>query len=298
VIHLDLGDEPAGLAKARDGGMKKAAARLPATTGSEREALTRALTGYAKPTRKALHRRQRGKCAWCERPVGATGEPVEHVRPKLGADARDKSRDPDHYWWLTWTWTNLVYACNGCNNQANKGNRYWLTPGTSRLAAPAVPVALPLDDKHFDVSTELPLLVHPRLEDPSQYLRWIPVDQRQPKSRWRWTLRGRDAGDRGAATIEMLGLSELEDSVNAHLRATVLFQDWHLREHLKAGRLAEARDTWLKMIATHIDDPEQVFRAAAWCAVISLWPGGERARFGFVEPQVPVVRWRPSASTP
>lgn len=290
MIYLDLGDEPAALTTARINGIRKVAAILPATSVIERKVLSDAITGYG-PTavRKVLHARQHGKCAWCERPIGRTGNPVDHVRPKLGADEQNGHRDIDHYWWLAWTWNNLVYACACCNSKGNKGNRYWLVAGTKRLSSPLTPVTLPIGDAHIDVSAEKPLLVHPRLEDPSLYLRWLPIDVQQPRSRWRWTLLGRDRVGRGTATIEMLGLSEVEDQVNAHLRGTVLHRDSEIRQHLSNGRVSEATSAWQKMIEDCVDDPEQSFRAAAWCAIESLWPASERASKGFKDPRVPTV---------
>jgi hypothetical protein len=288
MIHLDLGAEPAALARARANGIKKYANTRAQLGFAGRQEIT----GYNRSTRKPLHDRQRGKCAWCERPVGASGNPVDHVRPKLGAENRDGTTDPDHYWWLAWTWDNLVFTCESCNCQANKGNKFWLVPGTARMPTPPNSEPLPLQSTWFDTSVEQPLLVHPRHEDPLEYVEWKVVDRGAPRSRWRWTLVGRDA-QRGEATIELLKLDECVDQVNKHLHDTVLKADRVIRRGLQAGRLDEAREDWGHLLADHLDDPAALFRGAVWWAILSLWPPSERAKHGFSVPQRPAVRWSP-----
>ncbi len=293
VIHLDLGPAPFGLAAARTSGLHRAARRLTAAGAGRR---SDAIAGYRKPTAQALHDRQHGECAWCERPVGKTTQPVEHVRPKLGAVGPDSSGaavlDSHHYWWLAWTWTHLVWACSTCNDQAHRGNHFPLEPGSARVEAPTFPVAFPLADQHFDLSGELRLLVHPREDDPLDHVVWTVVDRRQARSRWRWKVSWRD--DRGETTRSILHLDELEDQVNAHLRLAVLGRDREIRQHLAAGRTAEATASWEEMLTTVLDDPAQPFRAASWCAIGALWPSVATAAHAWNRPARPVVRWRAS----
>jgi 5-methylcytosine-specific restriction endonuclease McrA len=273
VIRLELGPEPPALATARVAGIARVAALPSPRKGSQ-------ITGYRDPTYHELHRRQYGKCAWCERPVGRTGEPVEHVRPKAGADDARGVRSPDHYWWLAWSWENLVFSCSSCNSPGNKANKYWLLPGTPRLPPPTLPVT----PSWFDVSAEQPVLVHPRREDPLDFLEWRLVDRRAARHRWRWTIRGRDRAKRGSGTMAILGLKAVVDQVNAHLRG-LLAMDRELQGHLQAGRGTDAEATWERMITTYLTSPKQIFRAAAWWAIQSLRPAGFRA------PPRPGVRW-------
>lgn len=279
MIRLDLGPEPADLATARAAGIARVLA-LPAAPASAD------ITGYRAPVYAALHQRQRAKCAWCERPIGRTGEPVEHVRPKGGASDAAGQRAPTHYWWLAWTWENLVFSCASCNSAGNKGNRYPLRPGTARLPEPTAPVA----PGWFDVSAEAPLLIHPRREDPLDLLAWRVVDRRLPRRRWRWTLRGRDRAQRGDHSIKILGLAAVEDSVNAHLQGLLLL-DQQLRSHLVAARPAEAAALWAELVDTYVDAPSASFRAAAWWALEALWPEPDRRAHGLFAPSRPQVRW-------
>jgi hypothetical protein len=285
MIRLDLGEEPAALARARAAGLERAAA------AADAQELKAALTGYGEPVRRELYARQGGKCAWCERPVGASGNPVDHVRPKLAAEDHGGRQAPEHYWWLTWTWTNLVFACEDCNSQHKKGNKAWMARGAPRLPAPARPAALPLPEAHFDVAAERSLLLHPRLEDPLLALKWVPVERSLPRPRWRWKPAGWDADGRGEATRELLRLDTLIDQVNTHLRTTAVEPDGDIRAHLAAGRQAEALELWDRA-AARLRDPAQWFLAAQWWAWRALWPESDRVRHGLPALPRPEVRWR------
>jgi uncharacterized protein (TIGR02646 family) len=64
----------------------------------------------------ALVRLFNGKCAFCESTIGGVGHAqVEHFRPKRRAAQLDGKVDPDHYWWLTYSWSNLYLICQLCN---------------------------------------------------------------------------------------------------------------------------------------------------------------------------------------
>lgn len=136
------------------------------------------------------------------------------------------------------------------------------------------------------VTNEQNLLIDPRVDDPFEHLEWNPVDRRQPKERWLWTISGRD--DRGTMTINVLNLKERIDEVNDHLDAIRAL--WkQIDGHLLGGRLADARNTWSDALAKYVDDPNKPFRNAAWCALNSLCGARERAANGFanlVQPSI------------
>ena len=288
MIRLALGAAPPALAAARRDGIERAARLLPSATKR-----SDAIKGYRPPTQQTLHDRQYGKCAWCERYVGKTTQPVEHIRPKLGARGVDTAGRPtldnDHYWWLAWSWSNLVWACGTCNDQAHKANHFPVKPGTPRIAPPTFPVQLPLSAAFFDTSSEQRMLVHPREDDPLDHIQWVVVDRRQPRPRWRWKVLPRDA--MGETTVNILHLDELEDQVNAHLRSAVLGRDRELLQHLTADRTEEATNAWDELLTTVLDDPEQLFRAASWWAVQDLWPSSATVTFGWRRPARPTVSW-------
>lgn len=139
------------------------------------------------PKAKAQLRKESfGKCAYCEADtaVVAHGD-VEHFRPK------------SDYWWLAYCYDNYTFSCQVCN-QVHKGDKFGVNG--ARLAAPALPAALPLDPavlarltaglcpdpaavtdeqvmQHFAV--EDADLVHPYLDDPERYFAWKAIPDTQ-----------------------------------------------------------------------------------------------------------------------
>jgi uncharacterized protein (TIGR02646 family) len=89
--------------------------------------------------RQQLMDDQYKKCAYCEKTLVDEQRHVDHYRPK------------SLYYELAFTWDNLVGACWACNK--DKSNQF------------------PLDDerKRF-TKREIPLLINPYLEDPSEYI--------------------------------------------------------------------------------------------------------------------------------
>jgi uncharacterized protein (TIGR02646 family) len=102
-----------------------------------------------------------GKCAYCETSprAGIPGD-VEHFRPKH----RPKD-DADHpgYYWLAYDPQNLLPTCESCNRNPGKARQF---PIAGKRAGPADP----LDD-------ELPLLVHPIHDDPSEHFEFVESGQ-------------------------------------------------------------------------------------------------------------------------
>jgi uncharacterized protein (TIGR02646 family) len=98
-----------------------------------------------------------GKCAYCETHIGPTGgATVDHFRPKTRATGMPKGDTaPDHYWWLAYSWDNLVYSCMSCNRA--KRSKF---PVRGRRAEPFESTA-----------SEDPLLLNPYgREDPARHL--------------------------------------------------------------------------------------------------------------------------------
>lgn len=86
------------------------------------------------------------KCVFCEQQTHGTrykGE-VEHFRPVA------------KYWWLAYTWENLVYACSICNGE--KSDKF---PRRGQKAT-----------AWGDLSQERPLLINPLDEDPGEFIHW------------------------------------------------------------------------------------------------------------------------------
>ncbi|QKZ03382.1 hypothetical protein [Pseudomonas eucalypticola] len=288
MIKLELGDEPHELVAARQENWPAAVLLFNQHGVDHKEFRELLETGYqvAKPV---LFQRQYEKCAFCERSEDAEFRPVEHFRPKKGAQDKVDARwvtTSGHYWWLAWTWSNLYFSCQSCNMAGKKGNKFPIEPGTARAQTPTRPIVGPVTPEFFDCSMERRLLLDPRLDDPLDHLQWIPVDRQLPKAKWRWTLEGLDS--LGDMTIEVLDLDRRVDFVNRRLKGLQnLWEEVDL--FIADDQLVNARRCWDKLLAQYIDDPYQEFRNAGWWAVDTLCPKDMRDRYGLRHPQIPVV---------
>ncbi len=144
------------------------------------------LYGHAS-VRAALHAAFHDKCAYCESPerVSAPLE-VDHFRPIAGAIGSDGVESREHYWWLTYSWSNVLLACSDCTRA--KGNRF--------------PVNGTRAGRGDDVAREPYLLLDPRrgideLDDDSPGRHLVFLDDGTVAS----------VTERGTATIEGLSLN-------------------------------------------------------------------------------------------
>jgi uncharacterized protein (TIGR02646 family) len=108
----------------------------------------------------ALRTMQHGKCCFCEAKIThiSYGD-VEHYRPKGGhqQDESEKLTKPGYYW-LAYTWENLLLCCTLCNQQ-HKKNLFPLKNPASRARS-----------HHGDVAAEEPLLINPSVLNPQDYI--------------------------------------------------------------------------------------------------------------------------------
>ena len=105
--------------------------------------------------KKFLHKSQHGKCCYCERTRDKGETDVEHFRPK--AEVEEKENHPG-YWWLAYSWGNLLIACKRCNQQYKK-SKFPLKDGSKRAYT-----------EDSDLSEEKPFLINPLEEDPELYI--------------------------------------------------------------------------------------------------------------------------------
>lgn len=172
MIRIARAPEPAALAPVRN--ERLAAARDAALQGTKIDFKEYDLV------KKDLAAMQHNKCCYCEkREEQAKYRDVEHYRPK------------SLYWWLTWTWENLLFACIDCNRE-QKRDQFPLEPG----CAPLVPEQTP-------PTTERPLVIDPSDPsiEPTKEIVFRPV---KIQGKQRWVPQG--VSDRGRVTIAVCGL--------------------------------------------------------------------------------------------
>jgi uncharacterized protein (TIGR02646 family) len=110
--------------------------------------------------KQALILMQHGKCCYCESKILHTGPgDVEHYRPKAGyqQNSKDAMQKPGYYW-LAYSWDNLLLSCERCNRHYKK-NLFPLLHSEKRAKS------------HIDdVCIETPLLINPTLMEPKNHI--------------------------------------------------------------------------------------------------------------------------------
>jgi len=124
-----------------------------------------------------------GKCGYCEKKIVQPNySNVDRYRPNNGI--RDaKEYFPDLYWWLTFTWNNLILCCKECKQY--KANYF---PIRGKRAS--------VDNQ--SIKKENPLLVNPLIGEPSTYFHFDNEGNIHSTE------------ERGSQTIELLRLNRTE----------------------------------------------------------------------------------------
>lgn len=143
--------------------MKRAVAASPATAGHPPKTFKfdNGIYGH-RSVKDALLAAQRDKCAYCEGSFQAFSYgDIEHYRPKAYSQQSEKGvRTYPGYYWLAYSWENLLASCELCN-RARKRNLFPLRNPKTRAA----------DDA--GLAHEEPLLLDPTgLSDPRDHIRF------------------------------------------------------------------------------------------------------------------------------
>jgi len=189
VIRIARRPEPVALRPVRD---KRLADAIEAKR--DQEAIT--FGGY-EVVKGNVFDMQHRKCCYCEKlHEQAKYRDVEHYRPKA------------RYWWLAWTWENLLFACLDCNREY-KRDQFPLAPGCHALEFPQRPPGheIPLVIDPTDLQIEPTAEIEFRRDRIQGKERWVPYGL---------TRRGRE-------TIEVCGLDRpsLLDLYVDHVRHVV-----------------------------------------------------------------------------
>jgi len=121
--------------------------------------------------KQALYKLYQGKCGFCEQKVEQWQ--VEHFRPK------------SHYYWLAYSWDNLLLVCPTCN--VHKSNHFEIEGKRAVYAAKDYNAINALALKYDKV--EKPLLVNPEREKPQPMIEFRQDGTMRSRSkRMRYTI--------------------------------------------------------------------------------------------------------------
>ena len=139
--------------------------------------------------RDELFSAQHHKCCYCERSPLKKYQAVEHYRPK------------SVYWWLAWTWSNLLFVCQICNGW--KWNHFPMLSGVPIIAGQQPP------------GRERPAILDPADPSPTADPLAHIVFRKEPRG---WVPYPREGSHRGRWTIHHCGLdrTELLDLYKTH----------------------------------------------------------------------------------
>jgi hypothetical protein len=233
VILIQRGPEPDALRKVRRKELRRlvkvAKANHPHHPDGD------AVGNKYKVVAEDLWRAQRHKCAFCEIKLTRGHNDVEHRRPKGRADRRPGSTETHGYWWLAFTWENLVFCCPPCN-RSYKRTLFPLDAGSVALAAHERPPG-----------REIALLLDPAEETGVKHIEFVfteitpaPVAGTRAQGwplRKHWHPRARGGSAVGEKTIEVCGLddADLVELYDAHVQQEVRRFADDLNAALKKG---------------------------------------------------------------
>lgn len=251
MIRLHRGAEPPALAKARDGaGGELARVRVLASPSSDD------IDDKYRCVAEDLWRAQQFKCAYCEGQEQKKRNDVEHFRPKARIDPCDGKAFIPGYWWLAWSWSNLLFSCRNCNQSPAKVDKFPIEAGSKRLVAEEEPPG-----------AEMPLILDPYIDEPMNHLVF---------KRARFGLRERwgpiPLTTRGKRTIEILLLDrdDLLDLYEKHVEDHIRPGIDHLHEAIALGNPAMVQSAWRHV--ARVTERGRPFSALAYDALDALVP--------------------------
>lgn len=227
MIPIQRGDEPDDLPDIREEELKRV--RLIAAT---RSPASEEIGVKYRSVKQTLWERQGYKCAFCETREQLARNDVEHFRPKSSADRRPGCPERYGYWWLAWTWSNLLFACRNCNQAPAKLDKFPLDAGSEALVAEQAPPG-----------KERPLLLDPAEEDGIAHIQFKPSNAHGVEE---WIPTPRNGSMRGLRTIEVCRLDrpDLITLYTEHVERHVKPEVGVVETAIAGGDLAEIWEAW------------------------------------------------------
>lgn len=229
-------------------------------SGASAEEIKKIFTGY-QIARKHLWESQHKKCCYCEKWDESSYNDVEHYRPK------------SVYWWLTFTWTNLLFACKQCN-------------GSEKRAQFNLHSGKPLQPEEPAPGNEVPLLLDPsdtRI-NPVEHIEFVWKERLigGPK---RWVADARNGSLYGNESVVVYGLNrdDLFELRDGHVRKHVRPTADRLNRLLDAGNHVEAKHAFQE--ATAYFEPDGYFVALTYDAYRHYVPNERLKEIGQAWPE-------------
>ncbi|MCP4654148.1 MAG: hypothetical protein GY856_01885 [bacterium] len=256
MIRIERGPEPEGLASIRQTEIE----RVRQIPNPSQKDVGRKYRSFASRLRTV----QRYKCCYCEMRVQQSHNDVEHYRPKARADRSPGSAATHGYWWLAWTWENLLFACPGCNRSA-KNVSFPLAVGSVALAPEEMPPG-----------QERPLLIDPAAENGIDRIRFRP---NIPGKEGEWLPAARDDDARGEKTVRVLELArdDLLDLYRVHVeRLMPIVHD--VRGAIDRDDSEAVQEEWRRAVREL--RPRNEFVGLTHDVLDHFFPENERSRWG------------------
>lgn len=253
MIRINRGEEPYGLENDRN-------AELTALRNIAPNITSKQVPDTYRKYGAALCEAQYFKCCYCEIGIQKSNNDVEHFRPKASACRAPGCADSHGYWWLAYTWENLLYSCANCNRVA-KNDKFPLATGSMALQPENSP---PSDEK--------PLLIDPGgAVNPVEHIIFseFSLFAGGPKN---WYATPRNGSIRGLYTIEVCGLNrqDLLEVRNLYFKNYILPQIQAIKYEIDNGRVDDVVRQYRRALA--MLEPSNQFVGLsydAFCASIS-----------------------------
>lgn len=272
MIRISRGAEPAALAAIRARELPRiraiAAVRRPSSEdiGSAYQAV-----------KETLWREQSLKCCYCESQEQQARNDVEHFRPKARAIRTPGCAEDYGYWWLAWSWENLLFSCRNCNQAPAKLDKFPLAPGSEPLFAEQGPPG-----------KEHPLLIDPAVESGVAHIQFVWTVAGTVAT-GKWVPRPRSGSHKGEWTIKACRLDrpELLDRYGFHVERFI----WPLLQEALAaiheGRTDDAQWEWKRAVLILLGS-HQPYTGLSYDVLDHWVPADVRAAHQLVLPVPPV----------
>lgn len=232
MIKVRRCSEPVGLAAVRT-------LQLTALRALGRTPMSDDVNGY-RIVAAELWRSQHYKCCYCEAKIQKGYNDVEHYRPKAAADRQPGCSKTHGYWWLAFSWDNLLFACPECN-RSNKNSKFPLKAGCQSL-----------NPEESPPGKESPLLIDPGSSiNPVEHIEFVYQSIGQTSAIRNWWARPRNNSYLGNSTIDVCGLNraDLREIREDHYERVVIPHSRAISEAMAANDIARLQREFDRALA-------------------------------------------------